>query len=114
MTKKATGILLDELEACPVCRQDISNFIEVEDTKSSENTDISTELSYVATQDEVLRKRLKIETAAKRVENYLRVSTEELKTFAKITGHDDVHDLNIDDLCTVNSEISDFTDIRHV
>lgn len=68
----------------------------------------------VATQDEELRKRLKIETASKRVENYLRVSTEELKTFARITGHDDVHDLNIGDLCTVNSEISDYTDIKHV
>ena len=68
----------------------------------------------VATQDEELRKRLKIETAAKRVENYLKVSTEELKTFARITGHNDVHDLNINDLCTINSEISDYTDIRHV
>lgn len=68
----------------------------------------------VATQDEELRKRLKIETAAKRVENYLKVSTEELKTFARITGHDDVHDLNINDLCTFNSEISDYTDIKHV
>ena len=68
----------------------------------------------VATQDEELRKRLKIETAAKRVENYLKVSNDELKTFARITGHDDVHDLNIRDLCTLNSEISDYTDIRHV
>ena len=68
----------------------------------------------VATQDENLRKRFKIETSAKRVENYLRVSTEELKTFARITGHSDVHDLNIGDLCTINSEISDYTDIRHV
>lgn len=68
----------------------------------------------VATQDEKLRKRLKIETAAKRVENYLTVSTEELKTFARIAGHNDVHDLNINDLCTLNSEISDYTDIKHV
>ena len=68
----------------------------------------------VATQDDGLRRRLKIETAAKRVENYLKVSTEELKTFARITGHDDVHHLNVNDLCTVNSEISDYTTIRHV
>jgi glutamate synthase domain-containing protein 2 len=68
----------------------------------------------VATQDDELRKRLKIETASKRVENYLKVSTEELKTFARITGHDDVHDLNVGDLCTLNSEISDYTDIGHV
>ncbi len=68
----------------------------------------------VATQDDELRKRLKIETASKRVENYLRVSTEELKTFARITGHDNVHDLNTGDLCTLNSEISDYMDIKHV
>ena len=68
----------------------------------------------VATQDDGLRMRLKIETAAKRVENYLKVSTEELKTFARITGHDDVHHMNVNDLCTVNSEISDYTAIRHV
>lgn len=68
----------------------------------------------VATQDDELRKRLKINTSSKRVENYLKVSTEELKTFARITGHNDVHDLNINDLCTINSEISDYTKIRHV
>lgn len=61
-----------------------------------------------------MRKRLKIDEASKRVENFLKVSTEELKTFARITGHGDVHDLNIDDLCTINSEISSYTDIRHV
>ena len=68
----------------------------------------------VATQDDELRKRLKIDVAAKRIENYLKVSTEELKTFARITGHENVHDLNINDLCTINSEISDYTDIKHV
>ncbi|SDA45320.1 glutamate synthase-related protein [Methanobrevibacter millerae] len=68
----------------------------------------------VATQDEELRERLKIDHAAKRVENYLKVSTEELKTFARITGHNDVHDLNINDLATINSEISNHTDIKHV
>ena len=68
----------------------------------------------VATQDEQLRERFKIESASKRVENFLRVSNDELKTFARIAGHVDVHDFNIDDLCTLNSEISDYTDIKHV
>lgn len=68
----------------------------------------------VATQDENLRKRLDIEKAAKRVENFLNVSTQELKTFARITGHSDVHDMNCSDLKTLNSEISDFTNIEHV
>ena len=68
----------------------------------------------VATQDENLTKRLDIDKAAKRVENFLKVSTEELRTFARITGHRDVHDLNAGDLKTLNSEISDFTNIEHV
>ena len=68
----------------------------------------------VATQDDKLRENYHIESAAKRVENYLNVSTEELKTFARITSHTDVHDLNIKDLTTFNSEISDYTDISHV
>ena len=68
----------------------------------------------VATQNPELRKRLKVDVAAKRVENYLKVSTEELKTFARITGHVDVHDLNINDLSTLNSEISNYTNIKHV
>ena len=68
----------------------------------------------VATQDEDLRKRLNIDISAKRIENYLKVSTEELKIFSRITGHDDVHKLNINDLATINSEISKYTNIRHV
>lgn len=65
----------------------------------------------VATQDEELRKRLHIENSANRVANFLNVSLEELKTFARISGHKDIHDLSVDDLYTVNSEISNYTNI---
>ncbi len=67
----------------------------------------------VATQDEELRSRLHVEAAAKRVANYLNCCTGELKTFARITGHEDIHDLTVEDLCTVSREISEFTNIRH-
>lgn len=39
--------------------------------------------------------------------------TEELKTFAMITGHKNLSGLNIDDLCTINNEISQNTSISH-
>lgn len=68
----------------------------------------------VATQDNKLRMRLNEDFAAKRVENYLKVSTEELKMFARITSHEDVHDLNLNDIRTINSEISNYTYIKHV
>ena len=67
----------------------------------------------VATQDPELRKRFHEDAAAKRVANFLNVSLEELKTFARITGHDKLHDLSVDDLCTINREISEHTNIAH-
>lgn len=67
----------------------------------------------IATQDPELRKRLKIDKSSKRVANFLNCSLEEIKTFSRITGHDDIHDMNVDDLCTINREISEFTNIPH-
>ena len=67
----------------------------------------------IATQDPKLRERLKTEQAAKRVANYLNCSAEELRTFARITGHEDIHGLTVEDLCTVSREISENTDIPH-
>lgn len=67
----------------------------------------------IATQDPELRKRLDVEAAAKRVTNFLNVSLEELKTFGRITGHSNIHDICVYDLCTINKEISEYTNIRH-
>jgi len=68
----------------------------------------------IATQDTVLRSRFDIEKSASRLENFLSVSTSEMKYFARLTGNDDVHNLSLHDLCTTNSEISAHTDIEHV
>jgi glutamate synthase domain-containing protein 2 len=68
----------------------------------------------VTSQDPRLRARLNIDQSAKRLENFLRASTEELKMFARLTGHRNLSDLANTDLCTTNSEISSHTDIEHV
>lgn len=67
----------------------------------------------IATQDPSLRERLKEDAAAARVANFLNVSLEELRMFARITGHENLHDLSVADLCTINREISEYTDIPH-
>ena len=67
----------------------------------------------IATQDEELRKRLHVDAAAKRVANFLNVSLEELKMFARITGHASVHDLSVRDLVTINEDIARYTAIPH-
>ena len=68
----------------------------------------------IATQDPELCRRLDVEQAAGWLKNFLQVSTNELRNFARLTGNDDVHKLSIRDLCTTNSEISNHTAIEHV
>ena len=67
----------------------------------------------MATQDPELRKRLHGEAAAQRVANFLNCSAQELRTFARITGHEDIHGLSVEDLCTISREISEYTNIVH-
>ena len=67
----------------------------------------------IATQDPALRARLDVDEAARGLANFLRVSTEELQDFARLTGHSSVHGLSVHDLVTTNSEISAHTSIRH-
>ena len=68
----------------------------------------------IATQDPELRSRLHVEKASLRVFNYLNVSNEELKTFARITGNSSIHSLSIDQLATTNEDIHKYTGIQHV
>lgn len=68
----------------------------------------------VTTQDEVLRTRMKSEVGAGRLANFLSVITAELKDFARLTGHTDVHELSRDDLVTTSATVAAFTDLRHV
>ncbi len=68
----------------------------------------------IATQDPGLRARLDVSASARGLANFLRVSTDELKDFARLTGKADIHRLGLDDLCTTNSEISNHTAIAHV
>jgi len=68
----------------------------------------------VTTHDPDLRSRLNMELSAQRLSNYLDVCTEELREFSRLAGHDSIHDLNLADIRTTNSEISNHTGIEHV
>jgi len=68
----------------------------------------------VTTQTPALRERLRPEISAKRLEHFLRVSTNELRDFARLTGNDNVHALDLSCLCTTSSEISGHTEIPHI
>jgi len=67
----------------------------------------------IATQDPVLRARLDIDEAASGLANFLRVSTEELGDFARLSGHGSLRELSVHDLVTTSSEISRHTAIPH-
>ena len=68
----------------------------------------------ITSQDPDLRRRLDIDGAAQKLARFLSTSTEELKTFARLTGKRNIHDLSVTDICTTNSEISGHTAIEHV
>ena len=68
----------------------------------------------IATQDPELRKRLHVDTAAQRVGNFLNVTKKELQMFARVTGHEHVADLSMEDLMTTSEEIAKYTGIPHV
>lgn len=68
----------------------------------------------IATHNKEYSKRLNVDIAAKRLTNYLNSSLDDIKTFSRISGHENIHDLNVNDLATINSEISDYTNIKHV
>ena len=67
----------------------------------------------IATQDPELENRLDVESGAIRVANYLNALASQLAAFSRASGHMDVHDLTLDDLCTTDSEIAAATGIRH-
>ncbi len=68
----------------------------------------------IATQDDILRSRLDVKMSAKRLENYLLAVNEELRMFGQITGHENIHELGLQDIVTTSREISKYTDIKHV
>lgn len=67
----------------------------------------------IASQNPEVRARFDIDKGAKRIENFLKVTLEEMKTFARVCGYHDVHDFSIDDMVTTNREISEYTKIPH-
>jgi glutamate synthase domain-containing protein 2 len=66
----------------------------------------------IATQDRRLRKRLDVDLAAQRVANFIRAATEEVKTFARICGKDDIHKLVKDDLRAIDPEVARITGVE--
>lgn len=68
----------------------------------------------IATQNPELRERLSIDAAAQRVANFLNVSLDELRMFARITGCHSVHDLSYRNLTTTDRDIAEYTNIRHI
>ncbi len=68
----------------------------------------------IATQDPTLRQNLSVNKSARKLENFMNATANELRDFARLTGRQSIHDLSVTDLCTVNSEISNHTPIEHV
>ncbi len=67
----------------------------------------------IATQRPDLRRRLKIETGAKQLNNFLRASTELMQVMARACGHDHLNEFCLDDLSTFEREMAHLTGIAY-
>jgi glutamate synthase domain-containing protein 2 len=66
----------------------------------------------IATQKPDLRKKLKVEPAARRLASFLEASTELMKIMARACGHRSLSEFNKDDLATFNRELADLAGIE--
>jgi glutamate synthase domain-containing protein 2 len=67
----------------------------------------------IATQDETLRKKLNIDTAARRLANFLTASAELISVMARACGHSHVNQFNRDDIATWNRELADLSGLEY-
>lgn len=67
----------------------------------------------IATQNPDLRARFDMYKSAEMLVRLFHVYKEELEDFARILGKKDIHTLDVNDLTTISSEISEHTNIRH-
>jgi glutamate synthase domain-containing protein 2 len=68
----------------------------------------------LTTQDPQLRKKLNIEEAAKKVANFIKNCTEEIKMIAGACGENDIHKLNKNHLRALTLEISKITKVKFI
>jgi len=66
----------------------------------------------IATQTKALRKRLDVDLAAQRVANFIDAATDELRTFARICGKDNIHKLDRNDLKAIHPELARITGVE--
>jgi len=66
----------------------------------------------VATQDPKLAKNIDVDAAANNVANFIKHCNEEIKMIAGAVGHNDIHNLNKDDLRSLTAEVSQITGVK--
>jgi glutamate synthase domain-containing protein 2 len=68
----------------------------------------------IATQDPELRKRLRVDIASARVENFLRATIEEIEMLAQLIGKTDVRNFELEDLRALTLDASTITGAKLV
>jgi len=68
----------------------------------------------VTTHDPELMKRLDVAEGARKLKNFLRVSTEEIAEFARISGKDDIQKLSSDDLVATKKDLAEICGVKWI
>lgn len=67
----------------------------------------------VTTHNPELSKQLNVGDGVRKLKNFLKISTEEIAEFARITGKDDVRKLSSDDLVAMNQELARLCGVKY-
>ena len=67
----------------------------------------------IATQKESLRQRIKIESSARQLSNFLNATNDLMKVIARACSYDDFRKFNSDDLITFNRDIHHLTGVTY-
>jgi glutamate synthase domain-containing protein 2 len=67
----------------------------------------------ITTHNPTLCSRFDTDEEDGRLSNFLTALIDELEHFARLTGHADIHELSVRDLCTTNREIAEYTRVSH-
>jgi methylamine---glutamate N-methyltransferase subunit C len=66
----------------------------------------------VTTHDPTLLKQLDVKKGIERLANFINISTEEIASFARIIGKNDVKNLDSDDLVSLNKDLAEIAGVR--
>jgi glutamate synthase domain-containing protein 2 len=68
----------------------------------------------ITTNNPTLVKQLDLEEGIRKLSNYILLSTQEIANFSRILGKNDISQIDIDDIISLNKDLSTITGVKYL